>query len=278
MSGDEWVVAAPHPALRPIVVRYLGYARHEAAPALHRGLPSRHVTLAISLVDPMRVVGAPGSGRPPTRPQGVLGGMHTSPALIAQQGHLCGVHVELHPLGLRALFGCSSAELSEQVIDLADLGSRFAALPPRLAATPDWRGRFTVLDEVLLERFTGATDLAPELAFAWRRMLATGGTIRVAQLAGEIGWSRRHLGEVFRREVGLSPKQAARVLRFERAGNLLRRGTRMNLADLAAVCGYSDQSHLTNEWRALAGCSPGTWIAEELPFLQYDTGTPAAGS
>lgn len=226
----------------------------------------------------MRVIGAPGSGQPSARPQGVLGGMHTSPVLIAQQGHLCGVHVELHPLGLRALFGYSSAELSEHVVDLADLGSRFAALPPRLAAESGWRGRFAVLDEVLLGGFTGTEDPVPELALAWRWLLASGGTMRVAQLAGEVGWSRRHLGEVFRREVGLSPKQAARVLRFERAGTLLRRGTRMNLAELAAVCGYSDQSHLTNEWRALAGCSPGTWIAEELPFLQYDTGKQAAGS
>jgi hypothetical protein len=38
---------------------------------------------------------------------------------------------------------------------------------------------------------------------------------------------------------------------------------------LARCIGYYGQAHLTtNEWRALAGCSPGTWIAEELPFLQ----------
>jgi transcriptional regulator GlxA family with amidase domain len=58
------------------------------------------------------------------------------------------------------------------------------------------------------------------------------------------------------------------VLRFERAGQVLRQCGRVDLASLAVGCGYYDQAHLSNEWRALAGCSPGTWIAEELPFLQ----------
>lgn len=277
MSGQEWVAAAPHPALRPLVGRYLGYAAHQPAPALHRGLPSRHLTLAISLADPIRVVGTPRSGQ--LRTQGLLGGMHTSPALIAQGGYLRGIHVELRPLGLRALLGFSPAEVSEHVVDLADLGApRLATLPSRLAATSDWRGRFAVLDEVLLGMLTGAPEPPAEIAFAWRRMLATGGTLRVAELAREVGWSRRHLGERFRREVGLSPKQAGRVLRFERAGTLLRRGRLLNLAELAAACGYCDQSHLTGEWRALAGCPPGVWIAEELPFLQDGTGKTAAVS
>jgi AraC-like DNA-binding protein len=41
---------------------------------------------------------------------------------------------------------------------------------------------------------------------------------------------------------------------------------------VAAVCGYFDQAHLTHEWRALAGCPPTVWIAEELPFLQDPAG------
>ncbi|MEV6626692.1 helix-turn-helix transcriptional regulator, partial [Amycolatopsis sp. NPDC051114] len=109
----------------------------------------------------------------------------------------------------------------------------------------------------------------PELGEAWRRMRGADGRVRVTDLAGEVGWSRRHLGERFRAELGLAPKQAARVLRFERAGRLLRQG-HADLAALAVECGYYDQAHLTNEWRALAGCTPGTWIAEELPFLQDD--------
>lgn len=71
-----------------------------------------------------------------------------------------------------------------------------------------------------------------------------------------------------RTEIGLSPKTAARILRFGRAGRLLRSGHAGSLADTAVTCGYFDQAHLTNDWKKLAGCTPGQWMAEELPFLQ----------
>lgn len=57
-------------------------------------------------------------------------------------------------------------------------------------------------------------------------------------------------------------------MRFELAHRLLRRDDRPALADLAARCGYYDQTHLTREWRELAGCPPTVWLAEELPYVQ----------
>ena len=69
---------------------------------------------------------------------------------------------------------------------------------------------------------------------------------------------------------GLPPKVLARVLRFERARRLLQRPDRPALADVAAVCGFYDQAHLNRDWRELAGCSPTTWLAEELPSVQDD--------
>lgn len=265
----EWAVARPHPALRNLVTRYIGYAQRGVTLNVHRGLPSRHVSLIISLDRPIRVTGMPMPGVAPSSFRGLVGGMHTCPALITQDPVQSGIHLELNPLGTRTLLGVSAAVLSGHVVDLADLGSpRLAALPDRLATAAGWPKRFAILDEVLGSAMTEPVLPTPEVSWAWRRMLGAGGRVRVASLAGEVGWSRRHFGELFRRELGLSPKQAARVLRFERATTLLRGRGRSDLAQLALDCGFYDQAHLSNEWRSLAGCSPGTWIAEELPFLQ----------
>jgi AraC-like DNA-binding protein len=274
---EGWASARPHPALRGLVARYIGYAQQGVTLEIHRGLPSRHVTLIVSLDEPIRVIGMPRPGEAPASLRGLVGGMHTGPALIAQDPCQRGIHLELDPLGTRALLGVSADELSGYVVDLADLGPPLlAALPVRLGDAPSWPRRFAILDEVLLAVADEAPDPTREIDWAWRRMIGAGGRVRVASLAREIGWSRRHFGERFRRELGLSPKQAARVLRFERANAVLRRQPRCDLAALAVDCGYYDQAHLTNEWGALAGCSPGTWIAEELPFLQ-DDGGPVAG-
>ncbi|WP_205661069.1 helix-turn-helix domain-containing protein [Amycolatopsis vastitatis] len=258
-----WAVREPHPVVRPLVTRYVGYAQDDVTLTVHRGLPSRHVTLVISLAGPVRMAGC--------SLQGLVGGLHTSAVLIRQDRTQEGLQLELDPLGVRTLFGVTAAELSGEVADLAEFG--LGTLPDRLRELPTWGERFALLDDVLAARAVDPVPPQPELGEAWRRMRGADGRVRVTDLAGEIGWSRRHLGERFRAELGLAPKQAARVLRFERAGRLLR-GGRLDLASVAAESGFYDQAHLTNEWRALAGCTPGRWIAEELPFLQ-DEEVPA---
>jgi AraC-like DNA-binding protein len=93
----------------------------------------------------------------------------------------------------------------------------------------------------------------------------------VAEVADEVGYSRRHLGNLLRAEVGLTPKEYQRVARFEhRRSRLIAAATagRPSLADVAVRAGYADQAHLTREWVRLAGCTPSTWLAEEFPFVQ----------
>lgn len=261
-----WAIRPSHPVLQPLVSRYIGYEQDNVALSVHRGLPSRHVTLIISLQDPVRMSGRAG----PVSMQGLVGGLRIEPILISQDRTQCGIHLELRPFGVRTLLGVSAAELSGRVVGLEDLGwSALAELPDRLASTPTWPERFDVLDDVLAAKASELLPVAAELGEAWRLMLGTGGLVRISDLADEIGWSRRYFGERFRAEIGLAPKQAARIMRFERAGALLRRG-HLDLARLAVECGYYDQAHLSNEWRTLAGCSPRTWIVEELPFLQDD--------
>jgi transcriptional regulator GlxA family with amidase domain len=102
----------------------------------------------------------------------------------------------------------------------------------------------------------------------WQALLSARGEVSISGLARETGWTSRHLGARFRAEIGLSPKAAARVVRFDRARRLLQRrvaaGGAPALADLAAACGYYDQAHLAREFRSLAGCPPSHWVTEEF--------------
>lgn len=270
----DWVVRRPHPALRALVGRYIGYRQHGVTLDVHRGLPSRHVTLIISLAGPVRMLESPPVGLGARRSQAFVGGLHTGPALIAQDFEQAGVHLEISPLGVQTLLGISAPDLAGQILDLADLPRPgLAELPERLFEASGWASRFELLDRALLTAATSSTtrrDAPGEVGWAWRRLVGTGGTVAIGELARDVGWSRRHFSQRFVRELGLSPKQAARVVRFGRATALVRTRPPGGLAEVAHRCGYFDQAHLTNEWRALAGCTPSVWIAEELPFLQDD--------
>jgi AraC-like DNA-binding protein len=186
-----------------------------------------------------------------------------------------------------AVLGMPASELASIDLDGADvLGDLAGQIQQRLQAAATWPERFAVLDELLLGRVRAsaqaATDgVSREVGYAWRQLLATGGTMPIATLADQTGWSDRHLRARFRAEIGLTPKTAARVVRFDRARRELQRraeaGRRLDLAGLAAGCGYYDQAHLDAEFRGLAGNPPTVWLAQELRNLQAAAAVPGAG-
>lgn len=276
MSGLEFRGRAGSPGLRRWLAGLVGYAYEGAPLELHRGLPSRHLTLVICLDEPL---GVAFPGGPVEKFHALAGGLHDTAVRIGQSPNVAGLQLALTPEGARVLLGVRPAELSRTVVDLGDvLGPDARLLPDRLAAEPDWERRFALIETFLgraVRSRTAAAGPVPEVGWAWCRMCETAGAVGVQDLATEVGWSRRHLTERFQREYGLAPKVAARVLRFERAVAQLRAVPRPRLADVAARCGYSDQAHLTREWQAIAGCTPGRWMAEELPYLQ-DVPAPGA--
>jgi AraC-like DNA-binding protein len=270
---SESVRGVPAPALRPFVGGYVGYRQAGFAPALHRGLPSPDLTMIITLDEPMQLAVPTDPRRPPEDFVTLLGGLHSTPAIIAHQGSQSGIQVGLKPLGARALLGLPAGELAFLDIHATDvIGPVATELHERIRAAPTWPQRFAVLDEILLREFRDDQAISREVARAWRVLLATGGTAAVPELASEAGWSSRQLGTRFRTEIGLTPKEAGRVVRFDRARRLLQRRVAAcgppDLAALAAACGYYDQAHLAREFRALAGLPPSRWIAEEFRNVQ----------
>jgi transcriptional regulator GlxA family with amidase domain len=129
-----------------------------------------------------------------------------------------------------------------------------------------------VLDRLLTRRIDAGSPVRPEVEWAWQRLLRAGGTVEVAALAAEVGWSARYLGKRFGVDIGLSPKAAARVMRFDRARRILQSragaGLDPGLAMLAVDCGYFDQAHLARDFGQFAGCSPSRWLAEEFRNVQ----------
>lgn len=265
---SEHVRGTPAPALRPYVAFYSGYRDVDVPPARHRGLPSPYLTLIFTLDDPLTVAQHVDRRVAPSSFDVLVGGLHTVPALIVHNGRQSGIQLAVHPLGARALLGLPAGELAGQDVAAdAVLGPFGDRVRGQLLEASTWQERFAVLDEMLLGRLADATSPAAEVRHAWRRLLRCGGAVPITTLAREVGWSSRHLQGRFAAEFGLTPKTAARVMRFDRARRALT-GVRGEVADVAAACGYADQSHLVRDFQQFAGCSPTTWFAEEFRNVQ----------
>lgn len=283
VSDSAWAV--PHPALRPYVALYVGYREAGVAPAMHRGLPSPYLTVILTLDDPLDMAAHPDPAQPPCVFDALVGGLHTRPATIRHDGRQSGVQVSLTPFGARALLGVPAGALAMTDVHAdALLGGQAERLLDAVRTPATWTQRFAALDAALLARLAaGPRDPLPPrpVRGAWRLLLASGGRTDVATLADAVGWTPRHLAHRFGQDVGLSPKQAARVVRFDRTRRALAQAAAagpgaVRLADVATAHGYYDQPHLDREFRALAGCAPSVWLAEELRNVQVPhPGDPA---
>lgn len=255
----------PVERLRPLVASYIDFDMAGWPPGRHRGLPDGSLSLVISLSAPLVVRDAGGAD---VSAAATISGLRSSPVDIIHDGTQRGVQLELTPRGARALLGLPAAALAQGVWPLDDVvGPRARELIDRLAAAPGPAQRTQVLDSVLAG--WAVDDGCPAAVDAtWRLLTGSAGSVSVASIAGQVGLGRRQLGQLVRTELGLTPKTVARILRFGQASRCLRSGRTTSLAEIAVMCGYYDQAHLTNDWRRLSGCTPGEWIAEELPFLQ----------
>jgi AraC-like DNA-binding protein len=248
----------PAPLLRPYVHLYQGY--QEMAPSV-----TRRSTVPISRIAFILGFGAPlvtGYQQKPAEPHGAfIAGLTDLTGYYEWSGLSQGIQADLTPLGAYQVFGVSMADVAHQVVEISDLiGRQGSELMERLATTPDWQTRFNLVDAFIAGRLADARSASPAVAWAWRRLRQTNGTIPVGELAGEIGWSGKHLISRFREQIGLPPKTVARIMRFERASDLLLREEALTFSQVAARTGYYDQAHLNRDFVDLAGVAPGEFV------------------
>lgn len=265
-SRPDFTTHLPHPSLRPYVAQYTGFRADDLVPGAHDGLPNRHILLALSLDAPIDILRMPGAAQAPTALTTLVSGLQIAPTTVRYGTRRDGIFVHMTPAGAHALLGVTSRELSARIVDLSVLWSDAGSLVERLRNISSWRDRFALLDAVFLQRLRPVTP-AKELTWAWHELARTHGNTPVKKIAKNLGWSRQYFRARFHAELGVPPKTAARIFRFERAMRVLQ-SRRLNLVQAAAECGYYDQSHMTAEWNELAGCTPRRWLAAEFPFFQ----------
>lgn len=266
-GGVTWQLAVrtPSPALAGVVVGdYLGYDESSPTPIHRRQFAAPGAVLIIELGPPLRLYhdDAPTIV---THRHGFLATTGARATLTDHDGRSRGIEVRLTPIGAHLLLlNAPMSEFPGQIIALDDV---LRGLGERLQTTGDWDTRFDLLDRTLAAHLARARPATPELRHALARITATGGAVDIASLASELGRSQKSLIHHFNTQVGLSPKRFARLVRFDRVVDHLRRGGTGEWADLAARFGYYDQSHLVRDFRQFTGLTPTAARASLTPFL-----------
>jgi AraC-like DNA-binding protein len=264
-DGVLWDIACPTQPSRVPGVTMAGFRDRGITPPGLRLIPHPAVTLVLVFGGTLAVQDATGRQQQGSFVAGLGSGNESLRALRADAFEC--LQVRLSPVVAQAVLGAAVADLDGAVVALDDLCGREAArISGRLGDLSSWEDRFTLTDAWLARRCAAASQATPEVAWAWRGIVAGRGMTRIEHLAAELGWSRKRLWSRFHSQIGLPPKRAAKLIRFDYAVHSLVAG--QDSAGVAADSGYTDQSHLHRDVVAFTGLTPATVVNE--PFLAVD--------
>lgn len=230
---------SPARALRPYVACYWT-STTPAGSASHCVLPDGCIDILFDL-----------SGD--SYPNATVIGTMTRPLLFETSGPIHLVAVRFRPGGAIPFLRLSAHEITDSQAELPDMWPA-DCLAERVREDADNEARVRRLESALLARLSGCAELDPRVQAAVSCFEQSGQSIE--EVAAAVNVSRQHLVRLFRRHVGVSPKQFARVSRMQRLRSRLRHLGPPDWSALALDTGYCDQAHMIAECRALAGVTP----------------------
>ncbi len=220
--------------------------------------PRPALTLMIDLEGSIRADGV-------QLPEAWIAGLSDRYAIVELGGEYASLDLELTPLGAYRLLGRALSDLEGATAPLPDLfGPDGRRLGERLRELDRWEDRFDHVESFLLTRASAGPEPSPAVSWAYERLWQAEGRVRVRELAATIGCSRRHLQAKFREQIGIAPKKLARLIRFQAVRRRIEREP-VRWAEIAFDAGYSDQAHLSRDFRDLAGTTPGDFVSRLMP-------------
>lgn len=183
--------------------------------------------------------------------------------MIAIPGSIRGaVGASLRPAGLRILMPKGAGSLIDMpLIALEDIwGAPARELLERMVAAAVPSAQLQVLQQFLMARVEHATKPSRAVAHAVDLIRSAHGELSTEQLAEACGCTSRTLRSLAVAETGLTPKHLARVARIRRALELLSLAE-VKLTDAALASAFSDQAHMSREFRELIGSPPSNLSA-----------------
>lgn len=257
-------IRRPSPVLEPFVDVFWLDVGSPLLAARERVLPTGTAQIVIGLGNSaLRVFDRNPLTRCTTFQGSLISGAHTQEVIIEGSSE-ARLGVAFRPGGAFHFLNTPANDLQNTHVPLEDVwGGAATALRDRLQIATTTEARFSLLEQTLLlqaSRPLVQHRCVPRAVSRFQQTRAP----RISEVAAEIGLSLRQFREVFRREVGLSPKAFVRVQRFQGVLQALMDVQRVNWSDLALAHGYADQAHLVNEFRSLSGLTPAQYLQQRV--------------
>jgi AraC-like DNA-binding protein len=209
--------------------------------------------------------GEPGNETLVPMPPSLIAGVHSGYMVINTADLTEMMGIQFLPGGAVPFFAVPADKFSNTHVSLEAVWANEARdLRDRLREASTPQGKFAAIERAmeraLLTRANNRFVIHPAIDFAIRQFQSPSYGGSVGEVTHQIGLSPRRFAQIFREQVGVTPKLYCRIRRFQQAVRRMSLGRDVNWADLALRCGYFDQSHFANDFRAFSGINPTAYV------------------
>ena len=234
-------------------------------------LPTKTIELMFNLGSPHRVYHKPDGDSFSLYKESWISGLHTEHILMEATAETNMLGVRFKPGGAYPFFDLPLAEIRNQIVDM-DLiwGRAVDEIRQQLYEADTLAERFAILERMLLKRLKPNLYGLTAVQFAVDHLAQIDHGTTVKDLSHHLSMSQKHLISQFKKMVGLSPKQLARVFKFNHVLQSINPAEPVNWATIAHQCHYYDQAHFSKDFAAFSGFSPTAYLELRKSLWQED--------
>lgn len=274
-----FTIHRPENWLKPYIEQFIYFKDYMPEHALERVVPDGGVYLISELDGMPRAVVDNDSLEPrQTYTRAWISGIHNEYISITAKPKSEMFVVQFKPHGALPFFHCSMDRLKNSVVPAETvLSDAIFEFRDRLLKAVDDQHKIQEAEAWLETRYEKALEPDEIIFTAVERMHADPafGQTSLQEIIQKSGVSDKHFIHLFKKFLGLTPKQFQRVLRFNELLQVVKREEEISWSAVSAACGYFDQAHFIKEFKRFCGINPKAFLEdnksnERLNFFPLD--------
>lgn len=260
----------PAPPLSFFIEHFFYYEGYHAEHMMEKFLPDGSMDLLIDLTEtPKKLFHNEEGTTFTTYKKSWISGMKTEYILIdASVSSMIGIHFK--PGGAYPFFDFPVNELNNLTIETDALwNNEIHSIREAVLNAPVIEQKFRILENFFLQKSKRRSEPNLLIKYAVDQLLHSPAVWTIDKLTKKVGVTQKHLITLFKKYVGLTPKQFARISKFQKVIQLAEKQQQIEWTSIAYECGYYDQSHFIKEFQAFSGINPSSYLVQRGEYINY---------
>ncbi len=190
-----------------------------------------------------------------------IAGLQNEPIIIQSETDTNLVGIRFCPGGAYPFFKFPIIELSDKVLEADWLKTELGDLRDEISDYSDLNRVVYVVQKYLFKKLDEKFLLNPAVSFFIDKISVSSEESHINGFINKTGYTHKHFIALFKKQVGTTPKNLQRIIRFQKIIQSIKNNPGSNWVDLLYEFSWCDPSHFVNDFKKLSGILPEQYLA-----------------